>query len=403
MAEQSANEALFDALVRHQVYLLRFSGSLRNRIIELLNKVEADMAEKIRDRLRNSRGLETPAEVRRLDVLLGILRNLRLRSWAEVNATYVEELTRLVRQEPQTMRALIVTTSPVVVDIALPSAETLRAIVRSRPFEGKTMRQWAQTIQDEDIRRIENAVRVGMVQGETSDVIARRVVGSARLKGSDGVTEITRRQADALVRTATNFVANEARTEFLRSNSDLFQEERFVATLDSRTTAVCRANDGKRFPIGRGPRPPLHFRCRSLRVAVFDADSMVQRPAKPVTERQLVREFADQRGLKAPRDRAGLPRGTKGAYDQFARQRIRQLTGRVTGDMTYQEWMKRQPASFQDDVLGKTRGALFRRGGLQLDQFVNRAGDELPLRELARRHAQAFRAAGLNPADFLRR
>ena len=43
-----------------------------------------------------------------------------------------------------------------------------------------------------------------------------------------------------------------------------------------------------------------------------------------------------------------------------------------------QGWLGRQSAAFQDDVLGRTRGLLFRKGGLRLDRFVNRAGDELP-------------------------
>lgn len=90
----------------------------------------------------------------------------------------------------------------------------------------------------------------------------------------------------------------------------------------------------------------------------------------------------------------------KGSFDEFSRRRIRELTGRVPAKMTYQEWLTTQPATFQDDVLGKTRGKLFRKGGLTLDKFVNQAGDEIPLSDLARLHAEAFRAAGLDPVGF---
>ena len=39
----------------------------------------------------------------------------------------------------------------------------------------------------------------------------------------------------------------------------------FVAVLDSRTTDICRGNDGKRWLIDNTniPYPPLHFGCRS--------------------------------------------------------------------------------------------------------------------------------------------
>lgn len=401
MAIESANEALFNAMVRHQIYVLRLSGHVRNRITSLLNATEDDIARQIRDRLRNAQGgLTSPTELRRLETLLRIIRTTRTRAWEQVNKAWAEELLSIASQEPELMARMVAATSPVVVDTVLPSARLLRSIVLSRPFEGRTLRSWASSIQAEDMRRIENAIRMGMIAGEPSATIARRVVGTARLAGVDGMTEITRRQAAAITRTAVNHVANHARAAFFAENRDIFEEEQYVATLDSRTTPVCRANDGKRFKIGKGPQPPLHFSCRSLRVPVLLGEALGNRPAKPSTERQLLREFAERRGIKAPGSRADLPHGTKGAFDAFARRRVRELTGQVPGKMTYQEWLSRQSAAFQEDVLGKTRAQLFREGRLPLDRFVNRSGDELTLAQLARREADAFRAAGLDPDDF---
>lgn len=393
---ENANEALFDAMVRHQIYLMRLSGSIRNKIHDVLNKTEQDIAEKIRDRLRNSNGLSSSTEVRRLETLLRIIKNTRLKAWDEVNEVWATELESIAKAEPDLLNSLILTTSPVIVETIIPSARLLAAIVKAKPFEGRTLKEWAKNIAQEDIRRIENAVRVGMIAGEPSDVIARRVVGTAKLKGVDGVTEITRNGATSITRTAVNFVANEARAEFFKENSDLVEKELYVATLDARTTPVCRANDGKIFPRGEGPRPPLHFGCRSLRVPVLDIEILSNRPAKPVTEQMLVREFT---GGKTSR-RDDLPHGSKTKYDTFARKRIRELTGRVPGATSYQTWLKGQSTEFQDDVLGKTRAKLFRDGGLQLDKFVNKNGDQISLSELAKKHAAAFRAAGLDPEGF---
>jgi len=36
---------------------------------------------------------------------------------------------------------------------------------------------------------------------------------------------------------------------------------RYLATLDSRTSAICRSLDGKEFKYGDGPLPPVHFNC----------------------------------------------------------------------------------------------------------------------------------------------
>jgi SPP1 gp7 family putative phage head morphogenesis protein len=396
----TVNEELFDALVRHQIYLLRMSGSIRNRVYQLLDATEADIADKIRSRLLGNTGLDTPASVRRMEALLAAIRKTRLTAWNQVTEAWLEDIQDLATSEPVLMAGITRTVAPVILDLVLPSPALLKSIAKTSPFEGRTLKQWASSIAAEDLRRIENAVRVGMVQGESSAEIARRVVGSASLRGVDGVTQITRRQAEAITRTAVNHISNEARREFIHANADLFDEEQFVATLDSRTTPVCRANDGKRFEVGKGPRPPLHFNCRSLRVPVIDGDALGMRPAKPVTEQQLLREFSEKNGFPAPKKRADLPHGTKTQYDQFARGRIRELTGRVPAKTTYQTWLERQPASFQDDVLGKTRARLFRQGGLKLDRFVNRAGDEIPLSQLAKSHGDAFRAAGLDPEDF---
>ena len=98
--------------------------------------------------------------------------------------------------------------------------------------------------------------------------------------------------------------------------------------------------------------------------------------------------------------RGALPRGHRGAFDQYSRGRVRELTGQVPANVNYETFLRRQSVEFQEDVLGKTKARLFRRGDLSLDKFVNRRGDELTLQELARREAQAFRDAGLDPDDF---
>ena len=398
---QPANEALFDALVRHQILLLRFSSEVRAKIQAILDATEADIADKIRSRLLTENNLDNAGEVRRLQTLMAMIKNIRLEAWEQIDEEWVQAALDIANEEPKLMAGIVQTVVPVQLELALPAAELLRTIVTSRPFEGRTLKEWASSIAEEDLRRIENAIRVGMVAGESSAEIARRVVGTARLRGVDGVTEISRRAAASISRTVVNHISNEARREFMLANSDLFDEEQFVATLDSRTTPICRSYDGQRFPVGKGPYPPLHFNCRSLRVAVLLGDVLGDRPAKPVTQRMLLREYARQRGIAVPTDRDGLPRGTKKDYDVFARRRIRELTGRVPGNMSYQQWLTKQPREFQDDVLGVTRARLFRNGGLTLDRFVNRRGDNIPLRDLARLHAEAFRKAGLDPEDFL--
>lgn len=397
----TANEELLNALVRHQIFLLRLTGSVRNQVIAILDATEEDLSDKIRSRLLRARIDPNSFNSKRFAVLRDIIRNLRMEAWTKVAAVWEKEALELAEREPVFIADITRTVSPVVLNLLIPAPALLRAIVTSRPFEGKTLREWARGIAQADLNRILDQVRIGMVQGEDSAAIARRVVGTARLRGTDGVTAISRRNAEAITRTMVNHVANAAKRTFATENQQFFQEELYVATLDARTTPICRSLDGDRFPVGQGPIPPLHFNCRSLRVPILDGQVLGERPAKSSTERQLLREYTERENLKRVTRRADLPRGHKGAFDGFSRQRVRELTGRVPASLSYEEWLKTQSVEFQNEVLGVAKGQLFRQGNLSLDRFVNRAGDELTLRELASKHKEAFRQAGLDPEDFL--
>lgn len=388
----NANELLFDAMVRHQTYLLRYSGNVRNQVNEVLDATAEALGDAIRR--ANTLGLTTLASARRMEKLLDQITVLREKAWGEAQTLLFQQLDDLAANEPVFFKGMLLTTSPMVLETVLPAPAQLRAIARSKPFEGALLKDWAMGLQSEDLRRIRASIQVGMTVGEGSAEIARRVVGDG------GMLDSTRRQVEAIVRTAVMHVSAEARDAFAQENLDVATIERFTATLDSRTTPVCRANDGKKFKIGKGPRPPLHIACRSLRVMIFDWEPMVDRPFKPTTERILLKEYTDLRGYANVTTRDKLPRGTKGDYDRFARSRVRQLVGTVPADVTYQTWLKKQSVMFQEDVLGKTKAKLFRDGGITLDKFVARDGGELTLAQLARKHADAFRAAGLDPSGF---
>lgn len=400
MARRTANEELMDALIRHQVYLLRYSGYMRNQITALLNKSEQDVANKIRNYVPPKDGMVKAESFKRLEALQSALAKIRLNAWGEVQTFFDQQMQELEYQEPILLDKIVGTTLPVTVATVVPSASMLRGLVAVKPFEGRIMADWVATLAADDVRRMHNAVQLGMVAGEDMRKIAQRVVGSATLKGSDGTTELTRRQVMAVTRTAVQHVANNARNLYFLENRELFKEEQFVATLDSRTTPVCRAQDGKRYPVGKGPIPPLHYACRSLRVAVFNDKFLGSRPANPTTERILVEEYASENNLGKISARDELPRGTKGDYDAWARKKIREIVGPIPAAETYQIWLTQQSKMFQEDVLGIAKSKLFRDGKLPLDKFVDANGEELTLGQLARKHAEAFTAAGLDPTKY---
>lgn len=389
----TANEQFLDAMIRHQIYLMRLSGKVRNDIFKLLEATEADMQAEILRRLKNigDSGL-TPSNITKMNALIKVLRAMRQAAWKQAEQAWIDDMIDLAKSEPAFVAGIAKTVAPVTLIMDLPTTRQLKSIVTSRPFEGRTLRQWARSLAATDLRRMEDAIKIGMVQNENNAQIARRVASAANL---------SKNNAASVTRTAVNHVANQAKQDFFKANPLSFAKEMYVATLDSNTTAICQSLDGKMFEMGKGRIPPVHFNCRSIRVAILNDQVLGNRPMKPVTERQLLREFTKKEGIPTVTSRGALPRGYRGSFDKFGRQRTRELVGRVPANVNYQDFLKRQSASFQNDVLGNTKGRLFRRGGLTVDNFVNRVGDELTLSQLASRHSDAFRKAGLDPENFL--
>lgn len=122
----------------------------------------------------------------------------------------------------------------------------------------------------------------------------------------------------------------------------------------------CAPLDGKVFPLDKGARPPLHANCRCT--------------TTPVTKsfRELGIDIDD------------IPADTRSSMD-----------GQVAADITYNQWLKKQPLSVQEMALGKTRAQLFRNGGLSIEQFTNRNRATITLDELKKLESDAFEKAHL--------
>lgn len=384
----TANEEFLDSIIRHQVGLMRLVPHIQGQVVDILNATEDDLSQQIVRRLGKS---QSRAKVQQT---LKAIQAIRSPAWKKVNKAWVDELTELASSEPEFIDGALKSASPAVLNTTLPSNQQLKNIVTARPFQGATLGTWASKIEADDIGRIQRQVQIGLTQGESSQDIGRRVIGTVRQRGRNGITQVTRNNANAITRTAVNHVANQSKVEYYEENKDIFEGELYVATLDGRTTIVCMGYDGKVYPIGEGPRPPVHWQCRSLRIATINGEVVGDRPARAFTEKQLLREYSQQKGFRTPSKRDALPRGHKGSYDAFKRRRMRELTGTVPAKTTYSEWLRRQSKEFQDDVLGPARGKLFRAGRVKLDKFTNRAGDKLTLRELRQKDRR-----GMKPKD----
>lgn len=395
----TANEDYLEASLRHQIGIRRYTAGVTRKVAKLLEAADRELVTRIRARLQRFEGKQVDFTSERWLAVLSEIRAARRAALQEYKNLARAELGAFALLEAEREISLLVSAIPIEVSFAAIGADQLRAIATAQPFRGKLLRDWFAGVEARDQAELKRVIQLGMVEGESVDDIVRRVVGT-RAKGyTDGVLSETRRNAQAIVRTAINHTSNTARNYVWEANSDITSARIWVSTLDGRTSMICAARDGHGTPTGKGElpagvkplkpknaKPPAHINCRSIMVAYIDGVGLVgQRPYVVDTRNRRRREI----DFRAEAKRTGRP------IQDIRRDWAEKNIGRVPADTTYQEFLSRQPAKFQNEVLGVQKAKLFREGGVTLDHFVDRRGNELTLDQLAKTRPEAFERAGL--------
>lgn len=130
-------------------------------------------------------------------------------------------------------------------------------------------------------RRMFRRIETGFVQGHTNQDIIRSVFN--RQSKSAEETK-TRNAIDAIVRTSTNSMGNQAHKLISEENEDLIKGYRNLATWDSRISSICASIalkfGDKVLPYNAFPPIPRHLRCRSLIESVLKSWNEVLKTGK---------------------------------------------------------------------------------------------------------------------------
>ena len=402
-----------EALYRNAIDLNRYSNSVARRIINAYNDIIIDSV----NQLRTIDELAAPVKAARLRAILTQLKDslgtwagdateltaLELQGLAQLQSEFVtdqlaralpagaRDAVRTVEISPQFAQS-VVTTDPTQINVVALSDDLFTAVEGADALarqagpgvfnltaakgatitlpNGEVVAKAFRGIAVDQAERFAQVVRNGLLTGETTQNIARRLIGSLEGSGQRLVfgqeppaiskplqkiiaaggelTSVTNNQVLTLVRTSINQVANEAAMQVYEANQDVTKRYRYVATLDTSTSAICRSLDGREFEYGKGPRPPQHFGCRSTIVAVIDPDIL-----PPSTT-----------AVRASKD------------------------GPVPINQSYGEWLARQPRSVQEEVLGAGKVSYFNRLSNKygprdaIAKLVRDDGSELSLEEL---------------------
>lgn len=236
----------------------------------------------------------------------------------------------------------------------------IKAPIQTDPakLQAETLRKLTGDLTERQITKATRQITQGLTRGRTHTEISK---GLQDLLKKDTVQE-----AETLVRTAVNHVSNMA-AEAVYHESSVVIGVVWISTLDRRTTPTCQELDGEAFRTGDGPRPPMHFRCRSRTSPLLrdPADIVAGNLDGPITDDMLERAAARRRGTRAATNEATG------------------INAPVKATTTYGEWLRTQPAATQDDALGgKWKGRMFRQGRLGISDFVDKDYRPLTKRDL---------------------
>jgi SPP1 gp7 family putative phage head morphogenesis protein len=387
-------DEFLDAQIRRAIALERAKNGVGAAIGVILASGDRELRALLNARLENIRGRGAPGTPKpnaRFEGMIVAATNIRLRMFEVVAATLRPELFDLVHDEIRFQNRTFDRHIPVALELTIPATEQAFAAATERPMLGRDLKEWFSEMAASDVQRIKAQLRIGYVDGLTNDEIVRSVSGSAANRARDGTTIITRRHVETIVRTSMQHYANTARDAVWSQNADILDGLRWVSVLDGRTSAICRARDGKLYPVDGGPRPPAHPNCRSVMVAHFDGESLAELGRPYVKDTRTRRKREVDFGKQA-RQEAGA--AWRGRMRELRRKWGDENIGQVAGDVTYDQFLRRQSVRFQNEVLGKTKGILYRKGGLTMSRFVNeRTGHEYTIKELKIREPEAWDVA----------
>lgn len=351
------NSALFDSTVRHQVYVEKLKSYEANQFAAFLKEMDKD----IRKRLSGEDLTEFSRA--RLEQLLASIEVSLNRIFKNHYEDLAGHLIEIGQYESEFESRNLENASGGEFEAVIPAPNQVRAAIFSAPLSirttdgGKMLESFIKDWSAGEIKAVTGAIRQGFFEGKTTAQILQTIRGTAKNKFRDGLLSVVDRHAATVVRTAVQHVASEARFQTWEANKEIITGYQWVSTLDNKTSPTCRSLDGMTFDRGEGPKPPVHPNCRSTTIAVLDKRY----------------SFADDPGKRASKD------------------------GPVAADETYYSWLKKQHASFQDSVLGPTRGKLFRDGGLTAERFaelnLGRNFKPLTLTEMKRLEPNAFEKA----------
>ena len=340
------NKVLFDSTIELHLDVERLAIESRATVVSMLKAMEIELTDKLARGVTDWSKARINAQLKEADSIIN-------QYYSDI-ATTSQSASAGVAQvaASATADSLVAAVGAQVAISAIPTAAYLETLASNVIVQGAIQADWWERQSSDASFKFQSAVRQGLVGAETTPQIVKRV---------RDVMDLSRRNAETLVHTSVQSVANTTREKIFADNDDVMSGKEWSSALDRKTCPTCGALDGKRWTTD-GKKinhsmvyqiPPKHFRCRCSMVPVL-------------------RTWAEL-GINMDE----LPDGTRASME-----------GQVN-DKTFEDWLKRKTESdptFADRTLGKGRAELWKSGKITMDQMIS-GGQPLTLAELRKKYA----------------
>lgn len=366
----NVNEKILDTIIGDAVDIQRYETTVQRKILKQLKDLEGQIVTE----LKNSNvitAVNKQTQNKRLSVLLKKTRSSIGTAYQAISKSQTVILGEVAElSELQTVNAI---NKSIKADLASSSMSrtSLNAIASNTLIEGSPTKQWWSRKAIQFQNKFEDTIRMGMMQGETTDNIVRSLIGTKVNKYKDGALTAQYRGAEAVTRSSIQTVANTARLDTYQNNSDIIKGIEWSSTFDNRTSQICMALDGLQWdmnyqPIGHDKAfvgSTAHWNCRSTQV--------------PITKSW------EELGSKVKVD---VPVSTRASMD-----------GQVSGGKNYEQWLKGKSKAFQVEVLGVEKQKLWKAGKIGFTDLVNQRGNPLTLAQLQNKIKKPVKVVKLQP------
>ena len=334
------NERLLDASIDHQIDLQHYANGVVREEVGQLNSEDDALFALLLAALLALGPNATPAQI---DAAIGPALLINDRVYADVGRDLAARMAALAQEEAEYQLALTQSAQ----DQRPEPLDTARTItdMLAVPIIGMTIVDTLRGLAAKRAEAIRRAAQAGFVNGQTADEIVRSLRGTKSAGFTDGLFNTSRHHLETTIRTALSHAVSYTVAAFRALNPTIIKAVVWLSVLDTATSSWCIARAGKRYTADEAHRPIGH---------VYDWG------AGPG------RYHYNCRSTSAPL-----------------------VAGEVPNANSFANWLSRQSAARQDEVLGPTRGGMYRRGQVSVEGFLNNRGRLLTLEQLRARRAGA--------------